>query len=750
MNKKAVIACVSAIAVLVAVIVLSVVFLYSGGKGNSEDEAAVKVDRNEYRLLSAVPSDAAMLMSFKNLSSAVSLVNDPARIFSVVLTDAMRNPHPFRDFVDSLGKSSLGRIGGEPAALSLHYIGNIEPLLVMSTGKAQTDTSAEISSMLSLAKEMKLHSRFVDCSAITAEDNPLHKTSLILVSSSETLLTASVRHLENGTSIFDKVSFAQAAAAATGSDVLFVSHDYMGKLMQSYMLRPYSSASNFLGKVGDWTVLSVKGNDDKLLSLKGLAVASPRGQGAFVNVLSGVEGGEQRFTSAIPAGTLFAVSLSSSDISSYIESYRRFLDADGKLEKFNLLSRTLKDSVGIDPLNWARTLDIKEVTKAVVPAGDSLFPLIYVRPGKENADLLLRGTESRNIKDAAQVHANVYSGFIPALLGDFFNVDDSYAVYKEGWLVLGSRRALENAGEDKLKTNLSAIGMDIPGKDVCLNAYFSVSLMPSVLDEIFRPAMAAQIKETLAGVTDEALSLGISGEGMQLSVVRAVVAPDKKAPTAAVRDTVVYIPQGPFEVTNSGTGKTNMLSQSANGTLSLRDENGKGLWGIPFKGRLCGRVETIDYYNNGKLQFLFASGSKLYLLDRLGRFVNPFPVDLGKEILLGPAAYDFTGAKGYTAMVLHTDGSVGMYDLHGRVKDGWKGIVTDDTIKSLPELVEVKGKKYWAVRTSLQLQFYDFLGGEPLTKLSGNKMIRPDSEVTVQDGQVSVTCFDGKVRNVKL
>ena len=99
--------------------------------------------------------------------------------------------------------------------------------------------------------------------------------------------------------------------------------------------------------------------------------------------------------------------------------------------------------------------------------------------------------------------------------------------------------------------------------------------------------------------------------------------------------------------------------------LSFKEMDGKGIWSVPFSGPLCGTVESIDYYNNGKIQFLFASGSKLHLLDRLGRFVSGFPAELGKEVLLGPAAYDFTGAKGYTVIVLHTDNTIGMYNLHG-------------------------------------------------------------------------------------
>ena len=174
------------------------------------------------------------------------------------------------------------------------------------------------------------------------------------------------------------------------------------------------------------------------------------------------------------------------------------------------------------------------------------------------------------------------------------------------------------------------------------------------------------------------------------------------------------------------------------------------MWGVPFKTPICGYVESIDYYANGKVQFLFASASGLYLIDRLGRFVGGFPVDLGKPVLLGPKAYDFSGAHGYTVMVLHKDNSLEMYNLHGQKPQGWKGIYAPETVKQLPELLEIKGKRYWAVRTSIRTLVYGFEGGEPLTKDEGGKMIRPDSELTPTSRGLSVECYDGKTRDIKL
>jgi hypothetical protein len=241
-------------------------------------------------------------------------------------------------------------------------------------------------------------------------------------------------------------------------------------------------------------------------------------------------------------------------------------------------------------------------------------------------------------------------------------------------------------------------------------------------------------------------------EQMKVSVEIHTLSMQKtKAPTHD-RDTVVLVPAGPFEVKNSHTGKMNTFYQNAQKSICLRDETGKDLWGVPFGKTLCGTAHNIDYYANGKLQIIFGAGSSIYVIDRLGRYVSGFPIDLGKEITLGPDVYDFTGARKYNAMVLHKDNTIQMYNLKGKKPEAWKGITVEkETIKALPEHLKVGGKDFWVVRTSIQTLIFPFYGGEPLTVLDGNSKIKPDSEITVVDEtSVQVVSYDGKSRNIKL
>lgn len=282
--------------------------------------------------------------------------------------------------------------------------------------------------------------------------------------------------------------------------------------------------------------------------------------------------------------------------------------------------------------------------------------------------------------------------------------------------------------------------------------YASLSDEPAVITDLFTGELADKLQAYVrgSGYAPASATLDVSGE---LPAMR--IRLDKRALKGSKvqvmeRDTTVVVPTGLFPVQNYTTGETNYLYQNNHLSICLNDANGKGVWGIPFKEPLCGRVQNIDYYNNKKIQFLFAAGSSLYLLDRLGHWVSGFPVNLGKPVLLGPDAYDFTGAGGYTVMILHKDNSLERYNLHGQKPEGWKGIKAPEVVKNLPELLETKGKRYWAVRTSVQTLIYPFEGGEPLTREQGGKMLKPDAVLTPTSKGVSGECYDGKTRDFKL
>lgn len=202
---------------------------------------------------------------------------------------------------------------------------------------------------------------------------------------------------------------------------------------------------------------------------------------------------------------------------------------------------------------------------------------------------------------------------------------------------------------------------------------------------------------------------------------------ENPAPQAPAKAYAPANPDGPFKVRNSATGKTNLL-QRKDGNLSLTDETGTRQWHLAFDTPLAGHAQAIDFFHNGKLQYLFISGNRQYLIDRLGRFVDKGAASLAKPVLEGPAVYDFNKSGKLNIIVLNTDNTIDMYDLHGVKPTNWKGITASEPIQGLPEYSEMEGKSYWLVRTCSSTLLFGFYGGEPLKTASGMRTMEEMTE----------------------
>ena len=747
MNKKTLIALITVTVLLLAGIAAGVIFLYKGDAG-SKVRPTGKADAGmQFPLLRAVPSDAVAILCLDSARDGAALLTDGTKAFSAFVLDGKKDSCAtfIKRLAADMEEGGLTQLRSRSMALSIHYSGSLAPLLLFGLPEASADSSALVLDVRRIAEGCGLVSAFY-----ASEGTPV-----LIVSASETLVNSSVRHQDEGLSIMANKDFSNCVKTVQGKDALFLSHTYSGKLLQGFFLRPVYRHADFFKTVASWTALTLGSVDEKTFSSRGY-LYSGRSADTFAGVFSAARMETPGFTKAVPSGTVFALSVPMADQADYLAAYRKYLDACSKLGPNESAIASLGRSAGKNPNDWAKSLAVKEVARAQWRSREDTFDALFVRVGRKDYSLIFNGLEASNEKEytiSAQPYA--FSGFASVLFGQFFSLaDESYFAFTGEWLVSGSRAAVSDYVErytsgDVLQSLLgdTSAAPAALSRDCSMAAYCSAGAAQG--ENLFAPAMLSAVSSTLDGAAFEPCFLICTGDSFLFEVTR-VPFINKSSTPAVVADAAVEVPEGPFEVKNSQTGGTNLLAQQSNYYLSFKEMDGKGIWSVPFDGPLCGRVESIDYYNNGKIQFLFASGSKLYLLDRLGRFVAKFPSELGKDVLLGPQAYDFTGAGGYTVTVLHTDNTIGMYNLHGAKPDGWQGIATDEKIIALPELVEVDGSKYWAVRTAVQTQIFPFDGGDPVYRQEGAKSIRRDSIIEVDGKSLKVTCNDGKTRNIKL
>ena len=183
-----------------------------------------------------------------------------------------------------------------------------------------------------------------------------------------------------------------------------------------------------------------------------------------------------------------------------------------------------------------------------------------------------------------------------------------------------------------------------------------------------------------------------------------------------------------YPVKDLVTGTERVFFQTSDGHIGLRDASGKQIARAAFSGPVCSRVREVDYYGTGKTQYLFASGSRLYLMDGKGMILPSFQTDLGRPVLVGPDVYSFSGDT--AVMVLHEDNSLSLYTLDGKVWPGWKDIRPSAKIFDLPECVKAGDDVYWKVSLSSGERYWRFKGGKPLSASKTRKLLKKISTKT--------------------
>ena len=702
MAKRSTIAAIVSVAVLLAGIAIAVVKLYTQAPGE-ETEAPAPTGWN---ILRAVPSDAAAVLVFDGSARAAKVLADSTHLLQGIVAPGN---DAFMTFIQSLARRKM--------AVSLHNSGTLVPLV-----------AAQIQPTDTLARQL----------AAKAGLKTLEKEGYLLASRSETFVHAGARHLEEGLSILGTRHLQDLLNHVSGQAVVLVSHAHATKLLQTYAAREFRNDS-FVKDLTAWSAWSIQDAEKDRITLKGAALPG-EAPASFFGAFAGASAQVAEFPETVPYYTATAVAVPVPDVDAYLASRRKFEDGNGRLTHYN---KALKAKAGrpLSPEEWFRSLQPRELAR-----------ISFFVKGELQEALLVKSARDLKLGNGA---SNEYRGVLAQVAGEAFAVADTVCASLGGkWSVFASVpavQALQDASiqDYNLKKRLADDSVSLPAGFIAYSSLTDASDLP---DRLMEKDLARPLKEfvTGAGFAPAFATLNLSEEipSMRIQVSTHTLRNSKVQ--VMERDTTVTVPAGPFTVYNYFTKKDNKLYQNSSLSICLNDENGKGVWGIPFKETLCGRVHNVDFYRNGKIQFLFAAGDKLYMLDRLGHWVNGFPVKLPKAVLLGPDLYDFTGIGGYTVMILHKDNSLERYNLHGQKPDGWKGIQAPETVKNLPELLEVNGKKYWVVRTSVRTLVYPFAGGEPLVREDGNKMLRPDAQLKITSKGISGECYDGRTRDFKL
>jgi hypothetical protein len=197
----------------------------------------------------------------------------------------------------------------------------------------------------------------------------------------------------------------------------------------------------------------------------------------------------------------------------------------------------------------------------------------------------------------------------------------------------------------------------------------------------------------------------------------------------------------PQLVTNHVTKEKDIAVQDINNNLYLISNSGKVLWKKQLQGSILGKIEQIDMYKNGRLQMAFATPNRVYVLDRTGKDVSPFPLIFNDAITQPLSVFDYDNNKKYRLLV--TQGrDVFMLDAKGKTVRGFNFKKADSDLIHQPQHIRIGTKDYLLFKTANTLYILDRTGKTRLTpKNSFNYSKEP---VYLYDGNFATTSSKGE------
>ncbi len=96
------------------------------------------------------------------------------------------------------------------------------------------------------------------------------------------------------------------------------------------------------------------------------------------------------------------------------------------------------------------------------------------------------------------------------------------------------------------------------------------------------------------------------------------------------------------------------------------------LWSQELSEGLKSEISQLDYYKNGKLQIVFATGNKMHIIDRNGEYLPGFPMaKLSENPINQFSLIDYDNSKNYRFAIADAKGQVFLTDKDLKALPGW-------------------------------------------------------------------------------
>ena len=512
------------------------------------------------------------------------------------------------------------------------------------------------------------------------------------------LVEDAIRQLHMGKPFTLDKSFTKVFDAA-GSKVdanIFVNFNAFPNLLSAYLNIGGADQMKNFRPFASWAGLDLKFKNNTI-SLNGFTSAENKTD--FLNIMKGQKPGETKMLRILPAKTVVFVHQYVSDFNLYRQNYKNFLSENNDLDAYKDSLKRYTDLYRLNVeermLNWVGN----EMALVISQGGGNTlsantFMVLHTKDliqAKSSLDQLSRfaslrdGITTENYKDNFPIKYLGLSGIFGICFGNVFSgIENSYYTFLGDYVVFANQpSSLKNFIDDyQLKKVLSnhpeykSLSENLSQRSNCY-VYANMSSVANVLKVFASSNLEKSINlnvENFNKFESFAFQLSAGQNNNDLFYNNIVINQHttKKEEInqlwASKLDTSISMQ--PILVVNHNTDIKEIMVQDDANNLYLMDNSGEILWKKKIPGHILGSIRQIDYYRNGKLQYLFNTSKMLYLLDRNSDNVANFPIKLAANASAGLSVFDYDKKLDYRIFI-PCGKKIYTYQTSGKPVEGW-------------------------------------------------------------------------------
>ena len=758
-------------------------------------------------LLKAMPEDAALLVKGKSIADVFGSVRRDNPIWNEL--EALPVIERFEQqliHLDSLARSCPGLF---PLYREKECLIGIFPIIsgkaefLLVTGIPERSRRRSLPDLLGgLADSIQIESRPYENtriyqvvfseSEVPADYHFSLTNGYFLMSRSDVMVEKAIRQLDLPEGIGETAGFREVwntAGKNVDANVFFHLNRFIS-LASALLNQEYSKKTGSLGSIGNWAELDVNVKEEALL-FNGFSHTDDS-SAHLLNLFRGQSPREREIEQVLPANTVWFASMALDDLDQYYFRVDEYLKHKGGYRSMENRWQQVRVKTGMDIrallsgiFNGEAALVVTD-SRNLGPRGNQ-FVAISAKSEQMARGQVEAFVESYEKKTGARagrfrhrIRIDPETEFdawelpftdIPSLLlGDLFSGEEyRFVTVVKNHLVFGqSKEALSVFVHHNILGRTLQNDLIYADFTEYLSArshfHFFVNL-PRIIENLpvfFSPGVCRTLEE------NREIFQKLQGLAFQFSAGGSMVynnlflkySPVYREITGTVWESMLdtAVRMKPQLVLNHYTANREILVQDVSHNLYLLNEAGRILWKLPMKEPITGEVYQIDYYGNGKLQYLFNTRHQLHLIDRNGNYVERYPVHLRSPATAPMALFDYENNGNYRIFVASEDRNIYVYSKEGNLVSGWEAEKTEHIVQVPPQHFRLGSRDYIVFHDTYRTYILDRRGnprvvpGEqfPHSSLNHFKLDeggnRPASIVTTgQNGRVYRLYFDGKV-----